>query len=465
MVVDVVIKNCKIVTPKDVVTAGVAVNEGKIVSVAKDSLLPKANRTIDAGGNYILPGIIDQHVHLGAYHPLKDDIKDTGAAACGGVTTIGNSVGILATTCTDSYKPKLKEWIQTYNKYALVDAIFHVHIISDAHIKEIVDYARDFGVTSYKFVPTYRGPDGEKLFGVPVAATDGDLWLGFKAVREALEYGYSARAMVHCENIDVINKLRQKLMEKKPDATDLATWMDSRPKFVEALDIERVVSIAKITNTPIYIVHLSSDVGVDAVAKAKAEGVNIVAETCPSYLTLTKDAPIGTYGKVMPALKDKESVMRLWQGLRDGTIECIGTDHCTTMKDMKEGSIWTAAPGFSGVETLLPIMLSEGVNKGRITLEKLVEVCCYNNARYFGIYPKKGSISIGSDADLVIVDLNKKVKITSDKLHWISDFCIFEGWEVKGWPMLTMVRGNIVMEDGNIVSKPGSGKYIPRKKK
>jgi len=132
-------------------------------------------------------------------------------------------------------------------------------------------------------------------------------------------------------------------------------------------------------------------------------------------------------------------------------------------KEMKK-DIWTAAPGFAGMETQLPVLLSEGVNKGRVTLEKLVEVYCYNNARVFGVYPQKGTISVGSDADLTIVDLNKTVKVTTEKLHyWVSDFTIFEGWKLKGWPTHTILRGNVVLEEGEITGKPGIGKYLPRK--
>jgi len=266
--------------------------------------------------------------------------------------------------------------------------------------------------------------------------------------------------MLHCENIDIIHRLQPEIRDKE-HREDLAAWTDSRPGWTEALDIERVAAIAKIVKGPIYIVHLSSAEGVDAVARAHKEGVDIIAETLPTFLTLTKYSPLGPLGKVNPPLRDEKSIERLWEGIKTGIVQCVGSDNATARKNMKQ-DIWDGCPGLPSIETYLPVMLSEGVNKGRITLEKLVEICCRNNAQAMGLYPRKGTIETGSDADLVIVDLNKSVTLRADTLHQFADYTPYEGWQITGYPILTMLRGNVVMQDGKLLVDSGVGKYLPR---
>lgn len=196
------------------------------------------------------------------------------------------------------------------------------------------------------------------------------------------------------------------------------------------------------------------------ILKLRGEGANIVAETCPQYLTLTKDNTDRVLGKVNPPLRNEEDNKGMWEGIRQGIVTNLGSDHAPcALRHKKE--FWSATVGFAGIETMLPVMLSEGVNKGRITLQKLVEIACYNNAKQFALAPRKGVISMGADADLVIVDLKRKVKITARNLHHISDFTPYEGWELQGVPTLTMVRGKVVMKDGRIIGEAGYGKYVP----
>lgn len=180
---------------------------------------------------------------------------------------------------------------------------------------------------------------------------------------------------------------------------------------------------------------------------------------------MTKDDPLlGTRGKVNPPLRDQSSVEKLWRGINEGVVDCIGSHHAPHSIEAKERDIWAALPGFPGIETLLPLILSEGVNKGRITLPKLVEVCSANAAKALGLHPRKGGIAIGADADLVIIDLKKKVKIRSEILHSAAAWTPYEGRELRGWPTLTMLRGNVIMEDGEPIARSSVGRYIPRQK-
>ena len=457
MRVDTVVKNCKVVRPEGITTEGIAIDDGKIVALASDANLPKTGKTIDAKGNYVIPGVLDNHMHLGGYQPLDVDTRiDTAAAAYGGVTTIGNTIGAGLATTKVPYTEIFEEWKETIEKNAFTDFVINPIVNSEIQLKEIPIVTSRYGMALFKLNLGYKGQVAEELGREP--ADDGRVSLLLKAVAAL---GPPARAMFHCENIEIINKLVPKIKDEE-GRQDLVAWADARPGWVEALDIERVVSIAKITNAPIYIVHLSSAQGVDAVAKAKAEGVDIIAETCPPYLTLTKYAQAGVLAKVNPPLRDEESIERLWEGIKLGIVECMGSDNASNKKESKQKDIWAAAIGYPGVETYLPILLSEGVNKGRITLEKLVEICCANNAKAMGIYPKKGSIQVGTDADLVIVDLNKRVKLSAETLHQVSDYTIYEGWEVRGYPVLTMLRGNVVVEDGKLRIQPGIGRYVPR---
>lgn len=457
MLVDTVIRNCKVVRPEGTTPGGIAVNNGKIFALASDEDLPDAKRIIDAKGNHIIPGVLDTHVHIGG-QAFDCNIRiDTAAGGYGGITTINNMMGFAASAYKDSYTHIFEQWEKVQQENTYTDFVLTLIISSETHLKEIPLYIDKYGVTTFKMMLAYKGREADQK-GI-IGSDDGTL---YSALKQVSACGPPTRLMLHCENIEIINRLISKFKEEDR-REDLAAWSDARPSWVESTHIERVASFAKIAKAPIYIVHVSSDLGVNAVAKAKAEGVDIIAETCPHYLTLTKYSPLGTLCKVNPPLRDEASIEKLWEGIRSGVIQCIGSDHCEHMKaDKTQTGIWNALPGFPGIENYLPLLLSEGVNTRRITLEKLVEVCCVNNAKAMGIYPRKGAIQKGSDADLVIVDLNKKVKLSAQNLHHVSDFCVYEGMEVRGYPVLTMVRGEIVSSNGEIIAAPSTGHYIRR---
>jgi dihydropyrimidinase/dihydroorotase len=458
VVVDTVIKNAQIVNIDSVRTGGIAINQGKIVAITNNSNLPKASKCIDAKGRYVIPGVIDPHVHYSLGRPYEEDCKsEARAAVAGGITTEALMTWGASPADIGSFKDKFEEAKTIVEKHALGDVVFIACLFTDEHIREMPEYAKDLGITQFKYCLFFRGADAE-AFGLP-SFNDTMLW---KALETASSLDYPVISLVHAENIYIHYRLREKL--KAEGRNDIGAWTESRPSICEAENTARCIMFADYLNAPLYIVHMSSKEAVDISAQAQAKGSNVYVETCPQYLSLSwKDFPKNyVQARVNPPIRDKEHSERLWWGIRNGFVHCIGTDHCAYV-DKDKFDLWSTRSGLTGLETLLPVMLSEGVNKGRISMEKLVEVCSYNTAKILGIHPKKGSLSPGSDADLVIVDLKKKVKVSIEDMHTGADYTPFEGRELKGWPVLTMVKGNVVMEDGEITGKPGTGKYIPRK--
>jgi dihydropyrimidinase len=456
MVVDTLIKNATIVSPMGMTQGHIGVKEGKIVAIIQGASLLEAAQTIDAGGKHVIPGVVDPHVHYGVYHSCEEEVYDLQCAAYGGTTTACSYVGLGATAEKGTYEGAFEKWKNTWEKNAVIDTIFHGGMCSEKNIDEVVTNAERYGITSYKFLMTCKGEEAKIVGGD--TCDDGFLYSGFKSIARLGDKGL---AMCHAENIDIISRILPTV--RKAGGQDLAAWAEARPGWVETLDVIRAISLARVTECPLYLVHIHYPESLDAIADAQAQGVNVVAETCPQYMVLNSASNIpGPLGKINPPLRDASCNEALWEAINDGTVLFVGSDHCSTTRSMAP-DLWSAPPGSPGVETLLPIMLSEGVNKGRITMEKLVEVLSTNNAKVFHIYPQKGAIQVGSDADMVIVDLDKTKKISSKTQHYrVSDYTPYEGWEVRGWPVLTMLRGQVLVSDGEMIAKPGIGRYIPR---
>jgi len=456
MHVDTLIVNTRIVSPEGIRNGHIAVQDGKVAGILSGSSLPEANETIDAGGKHVIPGVVDPHVHYGVYHSCEDEVYDLQCAAYGGTTTACAYVGLGATAEKGSYEGSFQRWKDVWEENAVIDTIFHGGMCSEKNIEDVVVNAERYGITSFKFLMTCKGEEAKIIGGD--TCDDGFLYAGFKSIARLGDKGI---AMCHAENIDIISRIMPSI--KETGRQDLAAWAEARPGWAETLDVIRAISLSMVTGCRLYLVHIHYHESLEIIAKAQADGIHVVAETCPQYLVLTSTADIpGGLGKINPPLRDEECNLALWEAVSDGTISFVGSDHCSTTRDMAP-DLWSAPPGSPGAETLLPIMLSEGVNKGRISLETLVEVLCTNNARAFDIYPQKGALEIGSDADLVIVDLNKKVQFGTANQHYkLSDYSPYEGLEVTGWPVLTMVRGKVVVKDGEMMAEPGWGRYIPR---
>ncbi|MGA2626139.1 MAG: amidohydrolase family protein [Candidatus Bathyarchaeia archaeon] len=467
MIVDTIIKNARIYTPCGPIHGGIAIDEGRIVDVASNSALPDADEVIDAQNKVVIPGLVDPHVHLGSGPPgtpaerVRDDFRtESEGAAWGGVTTFATFFASM-----QPYVGQVEKVITWGNENSLVDFRIHVCVQTERHIEEEPALFR-LGVNWFKhFYTAYKGEEAEKA-GVH-SCTGSMLYDSFAFIGRA---GFPALAAIHAEDQDIIDA-RTKEVRKRGENT-LTAWSDSRPPFAEAMKIDSAARVAIETGARLYIVHLSSSEGLETVKYWKKRGARIICETCPHYLTHDNAMydRIGVWGKVAPPLRTSRDQSDLWKAINDGIIECVGTDTVPYNLAEKEqgtgkfGDIWRVLPGFpNGMQLLLPIMLSEGLHKNRISLDTLVKVCSENSSKALGLYPTKGAILPGSDADLVIVDLNREIRLRLDDLRSrVKDWSIYDGWRFHGMPVMTMLRGKVIVREAEVVGEVGFGKFIPK---
>ncbi|MFP4590404.1 MAG: dihydroorotase [Halobacteriales archaeon] len=463
--VDLRVTNARVVTPVGTIDGGVAAADGEIVAVGSDRSLPAADRTIDAGGNYLLPGFIDPHVHWGLsryefeYHDglVHDFETETRGAVHGGVTTVVNFL-----LQREPYVPDMDFFVEAGEEHSYIDFAYHAIVHQDHHVEEIHDLV-DHGVRSFKvFFNWYKHASPE------LGIDHSDAGRVYRVLDEVSEVPNGV-VMFHAENEDLAFERRQEL--QAAGRNDLPAWTEAAPNICEAMQIEQIGRMTEMTDSRAYIVHMSTGEGVDICKRFQERGVKLHAETLPAFLTHTKDeADLGVWGKISPPLRGEWSRRRLWQGLREGTVDYVGTDHCPHKIAFKEkdkgkfGDIWEAIPGDNnGIEYLLPVMVSEGVNKNRLSMERLVEVCAENNAKRWGLYPRKGALQVGSDADMVIVDLEKSAVVDDDFYHTMEPrYSTMHGMELTGLPTHTIVGGEVVVEAGELLAEPGGREYLAR---
>ena len=446
---DTVIKGGQLVVPKvGIITGDLAIKGGKIAAIVERGHASEGKEVIEATGRYVMPGIIDPHTHLRLGDPSTAFKSETEAAAFGGVTTVLDYI-----MGSQPYDEIYKESRELGERDAYVDFGFHFTVAVEEQLAAIEKYITQFGVSSFKLLMSFRGEEGQYL-GVS-GIDDGFMYALFEAVARFPRGVVS----VHPENIEVIWRLKKRLLDQGRE--DLLAWTESRPAFVEAEAIYRAAYLAHVARCSLYVVHITSREALDAALSCRSRYGGIFLETCPHYLTCTVDS-VGIIGKVNPPLRFRDDVDSLWEAIADGSIDTIGSDHVPRRKEKKVGSLWKISSGFAGVETLLPVLLSEGVHKRGISLQRIAELTSYNPSRIFNLYPRKGTLLPGSDADVTVVDLGMEKEVTASELHGFCDYSLYEGWRLKGWPTLTMVRGSTVMREGKLLGNPGYGRYIDR---
>ncbi len=455
---DCIIKNGRVVIPKaGIQEVDLAVHEGKIAAVLERGTPMDGAEVIDASGRYIFPGLIDPHVHWGCYQEMGADTRlESAAAAIGGYTTC---LQYRRTPGEDFAPESVQKLLDVITPNAYIDYGLQLFITRQAHKNTVGTAVEEMGVSSFKFFTTERNVDvdirGLRDSGIPEPYTDGFM---YESMRELARYNGHVVANFHPENLELVETVAPKV--KAAGEQGLSAWDHVRPEMAEAEAISRLAYFADKTGCPLYCVHISCEEAAEKIAEAKARGIRIWGETCPHYLALNTESPCGELGKVNPPLRRRENNDLLWKALRDGVLDTVGSDNCACLRSDKAGSIWEAACGFHGTGTILPVLLSEGYHKGKLSLERIAEVTSYNASVIFNL-PKKGTLLPGADADLVMVDLELERTVDPAALKSYSDFSVFEGMRLKGWPVATMLRGRMVARNGEVLGEPG-GRYLKR---
>jgi len=406
-------------------------------------------REVSARGLHVFPGLIDAHIHFGFGEKITEYETETIYAAQGGFSTV---LGYFLNNedYTDVYERE-QEYARTR---AYIDYGFHFSTANETHIRELGQYVRKYGVTSFKYFMNFKGEEGRYL---GLDGTDDGYF--YDLLAEAAKLG-DVKVVCHTENIEIVNRLRRRFQAEGRDT--LKDWSASKPAFTEAENCVRAMMFAEHLGAQIYIPHLSTRMALEEVKKWRERYGHVYVETCPHYLTHDENADIGPVGKANPPFRSADDVAAMWEGLRDGSINVVASDHVPRKKATKERPLWLASQGFPGTATILPVLLSEGYHKGRLSLSRIADLLTRGPAGIFNLTPSKGSLEIGADADITLVDLEKVRTVKAEELGSYSDYSLYDGWELKGWPVRTIVRGKTVMQDGKIIGKPGYGRYIAR---
>ena len=403
--------------------------------------------------NLFFPGVIDAHTHMGIpiLHTWSSDDFTSGtyAAACGGVTTV---MDFTVQSKGQALQEAVSERMHRAENKAYVDFTFHCNVTDfTADTFDEMKEVREQGLCSFKVFMAYKN--------VGMMLQDHELLRVFARAAEL-----NAVVMLHAENGDMIDFLVERLIRE--GRVSAAYHPISRPVQAEIEAVQRAIYLAEITGVTLYVVHLTSARALELIRQARQKGLPIIAETCPQYLLFDQTVYQSSEGHcyiASPPFRDEKDCAELWQGIEDGSIRVVGTDHCPFTREQKESGEqkFHATPnGLPGVETLLPLLYSEGVRKKRFSINRLVEVLSENPAKIFRLFPRKGRVQEGADADLIIFNSERKTRLTAQNLHSNTDWSPYEGWKVCGYPERTFLRGQEIMRDGELLISKPSGKFL-----
>src|SRR5579863_10372549 len=454
---DTVIKNGTIVTANDTFASDLGLTNGRIAAIADALPVENAGKVIDAAGRLVMPGGVDVHTHLDMPFAgtVSSDDFETGtiAAAYGGTTTL---IDFAVQTKGHSLRQAFETWMRKADRKAAIDYAFHCVItdLGDAQFEEMGSLIRE-GVSSFKLFMAYPGV---------LMVDDATI---FRAMQQTAKYG--GMICLHAENGSVIDVIVQRALAEGKRAPKYHAL--TRPTTAEAEATARAIALAEMAGSPVYIVHLSCNEALEKVREARDRGLPTYAETCPQYLYLSLenfDVPGFEGAKYVftPPLREKWHQEKLWQGLKRDHLQVVSTDHCPfCFKEQKELGVgdFTKIPnGGPGVEHRMSLIYSGGVAGGRFSVNRFVELVSTAPAKLFGLYPRKGTIAVGSDADLVIFDPNREETISAKTHHMRVDYSMFEGIHVKGMPRQVLVGGQLTIDNGKFVGRAGQGKFLKR---
>lgn len=446
---DLIVRGGTIVDPVNGVSPGdIAISDGRIAARLTPGSDAEARETIDATGLHIFPGLIDAHVHFGFGEPITEYTTETIYAAQGGFTSI-----LAYFLSSASYNEIFDTEYAHAAERSHVDFGFHFSVANERHLEELEGYTTKFGVNSFKYFMNFKGEEGR--------------YLGLDGTDDGYLYALLQRAaslpdvtiVVHTENIELVNRFRRASIAA--GASTLREWNLSKPPFTEAESCIRAMAFTEHLGARIYIPHISTRMALDEIRRWRARYDRVAIETCPHYLTHDLDADIGSIGKANPPFRSSDDVAAMWEGLADGSIDLVASDHVPRKRATKEKPIWSASQGFPGTATILPVLLDQGYHKGRLSLQRIAQLLTSAPADIFGI-ANKGSLAIGADGDLTLVDLDRERVVKPEELGSYSDYSLYEGWTFRGWPTRTILRGQTIMHDGKITGARGYGRYLSR---
>lgn len=444
----ILIKNGTLVNAEGAFAGELLIEGESIAAIARPGTALEADQVIDAKGCYVLPGVVDPHVHLTYGRNPEDYDTETAAAARGGVTTM-----LSYNWVQDDYADWFKANRAQGEKLAHIDFGFHFGLMNQGHIQGLDALHEKYGVSSYKFYMQYMNNPGRKK-GMDLNYADmRDAFLQVAKDKDRL-------VCVHCEDPDLIERLSARVRGRE----EPAAWLESRPGFTESRGVQAALDFAAETGASCYLVHVSAQESLELIRRYNRDklGPRVWVETCPHYLCLDYEDIKGTLGKVNPPLRTDQDNEALWQAVAEGLVDTIGSDHIARNLKDKEGGLWAAKSGFPGSYAILPIVFSQGHLQRGIPLNRVVELTSSNSARIFGLYPSKGSLQPGTDADLVVLDPELEKDFAAEDLGSGSGFSLYQGIKAKGWPSHVFIRGKAVIADGRFQGAPGHGKYLSR---
>lgn len=461
MTYDTVIIDSHIILPQGMIDKNILIDEGKIVGFTNDT--PACDNKINGNGLISVPGPIDTHVHYGVYSPINEAAKtESHAAAIGGITTMMRMLRL-----EDPFSNSLQAQLDASSHSHYIDYAIHASIFTPQQINEM-NICVEKGITSFKIYMNLGGEVGNVYMDIPPNSSklvESQVNVTNEIVEQTVKTAASLGCpiLVHAEDYESCGCGIKTAKEKNQDG--LSAWSNSRSPEFEVKAIKTVSKYGRDYDCVIYFAHIGSERALAQIEEEKKLGTKIFVETCPHYLSLSYDKQEGYLAKVMPPIRTENDNKAVWNALSKNQIDTIGTDHVANQLKLKLAGddVWGALAGFPGIGTVIPILLNDGVNQNRITLEQFVQFTSQNAAKIFGMYPQKGTLEKNSDADITMIDLKREKKVTSDLFGGFSDYIVYEGRNLKGWPVKTIVRGEIVADDFEIIGKLGHGKLVERK--
>ncbi len=456
---DLVIRDGDVILPgKGRTRCDLAISDGRILGILEPGTAIDSEESFSAAHLVIMPGAIDPHLHLGHGSDIsrprasEDAERETAAAVAGGITCF-----IPYLLAPEPFETIFDDVVGVTEKGSRIDFGYHFIISTPDQLSSVPRYAKEMGAPTFKIFMNNRGGEGKRL-GLP----DIDDAFLFKLCE--LAAANNGMVCPHPENIEVAWVLRDRLKVDSRGLGDLALWNASRPPFVEADAVQSSAYLAQQAGAPLYVVHTSSLEALELGLMQRARGAQVFFETCPHYLTHDVSWEGGKIGKINPPLRERSDCERLWQGLLNGEIDTIGTDHVHRDISSKSADIWSSSPGCPGLETMLPVLLTDGHHKRGLSLERIAQLTSTNSARLMGLDHAKGSIAPGMDADLTMIDVNAEWTLERSDVLSSAGYSIYEGKRFKGAIEHTMVRGQFALRGRELVTESvGRGKYIHRK--